>query len=219
MTPPDTEQELLDRARELAGMRIGALAGQIGATLPADPRRTKGSAGQLIELWLGGTAGSLSMPDFPALGVELKTIPINANGRPAESTHVCTATLVPQPGEHFADSCVSRKLARVLWCPVESASAAPLAERRIGFARLWSPDRDQWSRIQADWEELTEMIAFGQVNSITARQGDVLQLRPKGANSRETVAAIGPDGTIMQTNPRAFYLRPDFTSQILKDAA
>lgn len=196
-------------------MRIGNLAARLGVHLPADRRRSKGSAGQLIEQWLGATAKSLSMPDFPALGVELKTIPINANGRPAESTHVCAATLRPAPGDNFAASCVARKLSRVLWCPLEAASTIPLAERRIGSARMWSPSDDQWLKIRLDWEELTDLIAFGQVNAITARHGEVLQLRPKGASSRETVAAVGPDGSIIQTNPRGFYLRPGFTATVL----
>ncbi|NIR59038.1 MAG: DNA mismatch repair protein MutH, partial [Gammaproteobacteria bacterium] len=68
------------RARALAGETLGALAGGAGVAVPTDSRRSKGWAGQLIESHLGATAGSLSEPDFQLIGVELKTLPVSANG-------------------------------------------------------------------------------------------------------------------------------------------
>jgi DNA mismatch repair protein MutH len=214
---PANEQELLIRAQALDGISVGELAAALGFALPHDPRRSKGSVGQIAEIALGATAKSLSIPDFPALGIELKTIPLKPNGRPSESTHVCTATLAPLPGARFNDSCVFHKLSRVLWLPVEYAHERPLSERRFGPAKLWSPSVAQWQLLRADWEEIHELICCGAVHSITARFGEVLQLRPKGANARATVSAIGPRGQIVQTNPRAFYLRPTFTATIIAD--
>ncbi|MDI8106950.1 hypothetical protein MJN85_30220, partial [Salmonella enterica subsp. enterica serovar Anatum] len=37
-------------------------------------------------------------------------------------------------------------------------------------------------QLRLDWEELMDMIVLGQVERITARHGEVLQLRPKAAN-------------------------------------
>jgi DNA mismatch repair protein MutH len=63
-----------------------------------------------------------------------------------------------------------------------------------------------------------ELIALGKVDSITARHGEVLQLRPKAANSQTLTESIGPDGQIQLSNPRGFYLKIAFTQQILCDA-
>ena len=76
VNPPSTEQELLARARDLAGKTLGELAWKHGRSVPKDLRRAKGWFGQLIEETLGATAASLAEPDFQQLGIELKTIPI-----------------------------------------------------------------------------------------------------------------------------------------------
>jgi len=86
---PGDEAELLARASVLAGATLGELAPRVGLTAPPDLRHAKGFVGQLLERVLGASAGSLSQPDFPALGVELKSLPVNARGRPCESTFVC----------------------------------------------------------------------------------------------------------------------------------
>ena len=91
--PPQTEEELLSRARALTGMRLGQLARRLEQSLPADTLRCKGRVGELVEQALGATAGTLDQPDFPGLGVELKTIPVDARGRVRESTHVCFLSL------------------------------------------------------------------------------------------------------------------------------
>ena len=39
-----------------------------------------------------------------------------------------------------------------------------------------------------------DMIVLGKVESITARHGQVLQIRPKAANSKALTEAIGEDG-------------------------
>jgi len=215
MNPPRSIDELETRATALAGRTITELAGQYGLAVPANPRRTKGLVGQLAELALGATAGSRPEPDFNHLGVELKTVPINASGSPAESTYVCVAPLHPRAGTCFEQSPLAAKLAHVLWLPIESSSQVPLEHRRFGFARLWQPTPSDWALLKMDWEELTEQVSLGYVQSITARHGVVLQLRPKGRNSRDLVAAMGPEGRLIQTNPRGFYLRARFTADIL----
>ena len=215
MKPPCSVDELELRATALAGRTIAELASRYGVAIPANPQRTKGLVGQLAELALGATAASRPEPDFTHLGVELKTVPINSAGKPAESTYVCVAPLRPPAGARFEQSPLAAKLAHVLWLPIESSSEVPLDQRRFGLARLWQPTVADWLLLKTDWEELTEQISLGQVQSITARHGVVLQLRPKGRNSRDLVAAMGPEGNLIQTNPRGFYLRAHFTSDVL----
>jgi DNA mismatch repair protein MutH len=215
LAPPRDETELLARARRLAGLSLGALARELGEDVPADLRRHKGWVGQLIERALGATAGARPRPDGGGLGVELKTLPVDGRGLPCESTYVCTVPL-EGAGEDWAHSWLRRKLARVLWLPVEADKTIPLAERHIGSALLWSPAPDEEALLRRDWEELTERILLGELEQISARHGEVLQIRPKAADSRALRHAIGSDGERILTNPRGYYLRPAFTAAILR---
>ncbi|MDA0149738.1 DNA mismatch repair endonuclease MutH [Vibrio sp. LaRot3] len=213
---PQSEQELLDRAREIAGITFKELADEAGMETPPDLRRDKGWVGQLLEWHLGATAGSKPQQDFEQLGIELKTIPISYTGKPLETTFVCVAPLTGVHGLTWQTSHVRNKLSRVLWVPVEGEREIPLAERRVGSPLIWSPTEEQEKQLQTDWEELMELIVLGQVEQITARHGEVLQLRPKAANSRVLTDAYGASGKMIKTLPRGFYLRTQFTATILE---
>lgn len=177
-----------------------------GITTPKDLKRDKGWIGVLLEIWLGASAGSKPEQDFAALGVELKTIPVDSLGRPLETTFVCVAPLTGNSGVTWETSHVRHKLKRVLWVPVEGDRSIPLAERRVGSPLLWSPSEEEDRQLRLDWEELMDMIVLGQVERITARHGEVLQLRPKAANARALTEAIGARGEPIVTLPRGFYL-------------
>ena len=88
LAPPQTQQQLLAQAQRLAGYSLGELAALAGIPIPRDLKRDKGWTGILLEIWLGASAGSKPEQDFAALGVELKTIPVDAQGRPLETTFV-----------------------------------------------------------------------------------------------------------------------------------
>lgn len=215
---PASETELLVRAQRLAGCSLAEMAARHEVAVPIAPVHAKGFAGQLLELALGADAGSRPEPDFTGLGIELKSIPLRANGTPAESTYLCVATLQPEPGSRWETSLVHRKLRRVLWVPVESDTGRGIGARRIGWPVLWSPSAAQERVLRSDWEELMMLIATGQLESLDARMGQALQLRPKGANGRALVRSHGHDGAPARTLPRGFYLRPTFTHRILADA-
>lgn len=215
---PRTEQELLARAHELAGFTLDELAVQAGMITPPDLRRDKGWVGQLLEWHLGASAGSKPVPDFIELGIELKTIPISYSGKPLETTFVCVAPLMGLQGVTWENSHIRHKLARVLWVPVEGERDIPLGERRVGSPLLWSPSTAEEQQLRHDWEELMDMIVLGQVEAITARHGEVLQLRPKAANGKALTEAYGANGQIIKTRPRGFYLKTSFTAELLARA-
>ncbi|MEQ6278835.1 DNA mismatch repair endonuclease MutH [Kluyvera cryocrescens] len=214
-TSPKTQAELLAQAQRLAGYSLGELAAMAGIVTPKDLKRDKGWIGILLEIWLGASAGSKPEQDFAALGVELKTIPIDAEGRPLETTFVCVAPLTGNSGVTWENSHVRHKLKRVLWIPVEGERAIPLAERRVGSPLLWTPSAEEENQLRMDWEELMDLIVLGQVERITARHGEVLQLRPKAANSKALTEAIGAQGERIMTLPRGFYLKKNFTATLL----
>ncbi|NIG78059.1 DNA mismatch repair endonuclease MutH [Cedecea neteri] len=215
ITPPRSEAELLQQAQSVAGYTLGELAACAGIKTPKDLKRDKGWIGVLLELWLGASAGSKPEQDFAALGIELKTIPVDSLGRPLETTFVCVAPLTGNSGVIWETSHVRHKLKRVLWIPVEGERQIPLAERHVGSPLLWSPSEEEEQQLRLDWEELMDLIVLGQVERITARHGEVLQLRPKAANSRALTEAIGADGSPILTLPRGFYLKKNFTAALL----
>lgn len=211
-----TESELLDRVNYIAGLTLGEIARELAIPIPPDLKRDKGWVGTLIETALGAQAGSKPEQDFAHLGIELKTIPIDSLGKPLETTFVSLAPLIQNSGVSWHSSHVRHKLSKVLWIPVQGERAIPLAERYVGQGILWQPNAEQERRLQQDWEELMDYIVLGQVEKINARLGEVLQLRPKGANSRSLTKGIGKNGEVIATLPLGFYLRKEFTQEILQ---
>ena len=214
--PPRDEAELLQRCHSMAGLTLASLAERFAVPVPTDLRRNKGWSGQLLEHILGASAGSQAEPDFVSLGIELKSIPVDRAGRPCESTYVCTVPLDDCLGQTWERSWLRRKLQRVLWVPIDGEKSIPLGERRVGQALLWSPDAGEEAALRTDWEELMDMVCMGELEQISARLGEVLQIRPKAANARVLSRAVGEDGRPVLTNPRGFYLRPAFTAAILR---
>lgn len=212
---PKNEQELLDRATSLAGYTFGELAAYAKLPIPENLKRDKGWVGMLLEYYLGASAGSKPEQDFSDLGIELKTIPIDRFGMPLETTFVCVAALTGNSGITWENSHVKHKLSRVLWVPVEGEREIPLAQRRVASPLLWSPNKVEEELLRHDWEELMDMIVLGKVESITARHGQVLQIRPKAANSKVLTEAIGENGQRIMTLPRGFYLKKNFTAPLI----
>ncbi|EOX4860682.1 DNA mismatch repair endonuclease MutH [Haemophilus influenzae] len=212
---PQTLEQLLAQAQSIAGLTFGELADELHIPVPIDLKRDKGWVGMLLERALGATAGSKAEQDFSHLGVELKTLPINAEGYPLETTFVSLAPLVQNSGVKWENSHVRHKLSCVLWMPIEGSRHIPLRERHIGAPIFWKPTAEQERQLKQDWEELMDLIVLGKLEQITARIGEVMQLRPKGANSRAVTKGIGKNGEIIDTLPLGFYLRKEFTAQIL----
>lgn len=216
IAPPRSEAELVERAATLAGLSLAELAARFAVVVPPDLRRAKGFVGSLVERALGATAGSRALPDFPDLGIELKTLPVDRAGSPVESTFVCTIPLTEIGQVEWADSRVRRKLDTVLWMPVEGEREIPVGERRIGQALLYRLTLEDEAVLRADWEELAGVIGRGHVEALTGHLGQFLQIRPKAAHSRARRVGIDADGVPFAALPKGFYLRPSFTRALLQ---
>jgi len=214
---PQSEAELLSRCRLLAGKTLAELAAEHDLRVPVDLRRAKGWVGSFLERLLGATASSRAAPDFEALGIEMKTLPVTEQGQPVESTFVCTIDLLEIGDLEWDESRVWRKLARVLWVPVLGRRAVPVSERRVGTAFLWTPSQQQREWLKFDWEELAGVIGSGELEKLTGHLGKYLQVRPKAANSRARRRGTDAEGFSYDALPRGFYLRPSFTAQVLDE--
>ena len=211
--PPRHERELFERALQLAGRTLSHIAQQHVVHVPASLARAKGWPGQLLEIALGATASTRPEPDFPHLGVEMKSVPVDARGRPTESTYVCRAPLTLDDLGTWDASWVRHKLSRVLWVPL--LGDGPPATRIVGSPVLWSPDEEQEALLREDWEAFAADIAMGELWQVHGRRGKALQLRPKAANRESTAWALDDSGEWVRALPRGFYLRTSFTGDIL----
>ena len=201
--PPADEQELRRRATALAGLSLGALAEKLQVRLEQGIEQHKGWAGQLVETALGSDAGPLPQPDLRKLGIEIKTLSVHPNGRPCGATAICHATIPDPRRSGWEHSLVRRKLARVLWVPLESAPR-PLLQRRLGNPLLWSPSAAEELLLRADWEELMEWLGADTEIPKGFSLGRFLHLR-----SRATRGTAG-------ATAHSFYLRPEFTTRLLR---
>ena len=213
--PPLSLEALTQSAFALAGKKLGELGEQVGIQLPSSLCSHKGLAGQLIEYILGGEAGNQSKPDFINLGIELKTIPVNAAGRPKESTYVCTVPLSQRPYEKFETSVVLSKLSHVLWVPIMTQASA-VSDWTILKPIFWQPNEAALAMLRTDFDELMDAIALGGLENITSRMGEALHIRPKAADGKQLTSFVGSAGVVEQTLPRGFYLRTRFTAEIMK---
>ncbi len=213
---PSNESELLERCRLIEGLSFSQLAFLLRIHIPLEPLKRKGWTGLAIEKALGSTAGTKPIPDFNKLGIELKTLPLNAKGKPAESTFITSIPLLTINQQHWTDSQCFAKLKRILWLPIEGDRNIPFEQRRIGRGFLWSPSKDEERILQEDWDELVFLIISGRLSEISAKQGCYLQIRPKAANARSLSLGFDEEGNKIFTLPRGFYLRSSFTSQLLE---
>ena len=201
MQAPRDESELRERLFRLAGRPLDDIAREHGVV------HGKGAAGVLLEKALGATAASRSMPDFPELGIELKTIPIDERGKPLESCFVASLEMA-RYDLRWETSAVRKKLLRVVWVPVETRGL-----RRVGTALFWSPSVEEHAKLREDYETIVELLSVGA--RVTARTGEWLQLRPKGRDAKHLRWALDEEGAQVRAAPRAFYLRRSFTAALL----
>jgi DNA mismatch repair protein MutH len=215
--PPRNIEELLARAHGVAGATIGELAARVRFDVPDDTVRAKGKLGEVLERALGATGGSRAEHDFPELGVELKTIPVDEKGKPRESTFVCKIQLEDADEVEWEDSWTKKKLSCVLFVPVVTPDDAPMLSRKIGEPVLFRPTDEQDRVLRADYEDAMGMIALGRVEELTAHSGRWLQVRPKARDGSARVVTFGPERERIEAMPRGFYLRTLFTQAIMSD--
>jgi DNA mismatch repair protein MutH len=214
-------EALLAHARALVGVELGALAEALGLPVPVGRVRTKGWSGQVIEHELGVVVGGARGPDFEALGIELKTVPVTPALVPLESTAVCQIDPIAIAGESWETSYARAKLARVLFVALEvPPDARSVADRRVAAVRLWSPATDEEATLRADFELFVrEYFRRGRGAEITGHLGAALQVRPKGRDASDLRAAYDAAGRPTRIGKMGFYLRPAFVRQIFARAS
>lgn len=217
LSTPNSEEELMDRAYSLAGRTVQELAQQYNIKTPSNSLHAKGWLGVFLEEILGANAGNSPTQDFVDLKIELKSIPIDQELNPYETTYVCIVPLIGCNGQNFFESNFYNKIKKILWIPFDGSKEIPIAEKIFYTPFIWTPNAQELDILKQDWEEHMEKISMGNIENITAKDGIALQIRPKAANGKILTDAIGKDGQLIKTRPRGFYLRTSFTKKILKN--
>lgn len=215
--PPKTKDELITRLNHITGRSLSELAVLAGTDSPYNNSAGKGFAGQLMELYLGAAAGNLSEPDFINLGIELKTLPVGFDLMPAESTFLCMADLSPERFIPFEHSALYHKLKSVLFVILLAPKGAKMVERRVLGYFFFTPNDEQLKLFEQDYNEFNELILNASAREIDASNGNIIQMRPKGAGSQDYIRVRDESGNFTTTYPRAYYLRPFFTKQLMAD--
>ena len=215
---PATLEALLAHARALVGVELGELADALGLPVPVGRVRTKGWSGQVIEHELGVAVGGTRGPDFAALGIELKTVPVRAETlEPLESTAVCQIDPVAIAGESWDSSYVRLKLARVLFVALDVPDGArSVGERRVAAVRLWSPNAAEERRCAptSSCSCATTTAAGGPPRS-PATWAPCCRSAPRGATPPTRATPTTPQGRPTRVGKHGFYLRPAFVARLL----
>jgi DNA mismatch repair protein MutH len=198
-----TIPKLLNHCENIAGLTIAELAKKHKVDLNTN---NKGIIGQLLELELQTEAKNKALPDFIDLGVELKTIPVNDDFKPLESTYVSMVSFNNMP--RWSKSFVRLKLLKVLWIPI-------LKKKNIHTSEICYPIFKELSLedeyiLSKDYEELCEIITFG--DEPRAHLGKFMQVRPKALNSK-----IRSTSNNEIRHPLGFYLRSSYTKKIFNN--
>jgi DNA mismatch repair protein MutH len=215
---PESLAALLAHARALVGVQLGEIADALGLPVPAGQVRTKGWSGQILERELGVEAGGVRGPDFAALGIELKTVPVDPDLTPRESTAVCQIDPIAIAADSWETSYVRDKLRCVLFVALEiPPDDESVGARRVAAVRLWSPDAAEERVLRSDFELFVrDYFRRGRTDEITGHLGQVMQVRPKGKNARDLRDGYDPAGNPTRVGKCGFYLRPSFVGAILR---
>jgi len=154
--------------------------------------------------------------DFAALGIELKTVPVDHDW----SARINRGLQIDSHRDRrriLGDEYLRQKLSQVLWVGWKSpATLTPSA-----IAKSWRSVVDALARRASLCCARISSCSCAAISGAPRRrhyrhQGQVLQVRPKGRNAADRRRAFGPAGEPTQIGKCGFYLRPAFVARILR---
>lgn len=206
---PQNLLELKERLVKIKGAKISDLVELLEIEKPKNSVHAKGFVGQIIEYILGAHAKNQALPDFTNLDLELKTMPVDENLNPLESTFLCHANL-KNVETNFYKSTLYKKIRFILFVFIKTSKNTNVLDREIvGFYFYKASDEDL-KIFKADFDELNDLIVQGFANNINARIGTYIQMRPKCATGNDLTEYYDENCEIKYTRPRGFYLRRSF---------
>lgn len=208
------EADIISHAGTLKGRRLGEL-GDFTSGPPV--ARSKGAAGHIVERFFGITQNSLSEPDFPAAGIELKVVPVvsTAKGRRVKERTVITMIDYARIVSETWDGAHVRKKLDLLLVYYEHLVGQPIDSFPIITWMRWNPEGPVEALFKHDWEAIRAKVVGGRAEDLTESEGFILGACTKGPGG----GALRPQPNSAVLAPsRAFALKPSFTLNLLLDA-
>ena len=216
--PPKDLTTLLERLDLIVGRSLQELATLAKVHIPENNLNGKGFCGQLLEIFLGANAHNLSQPDFLNLQIELKTLPVNSDLSPQESTFICSADINPERYIPFEHSALYHKIKNILFVLLLAPKGLPIKDRRIIGYFFYQPDQNELDQIATDYNEFCELIFSSNARSINGSLGNIIQMRPKAAHSNVFTPIRDSQGQTTYAGPKGYYLRASYTKKLIAHA-
>ena len=179
----------------------------------------RGGLGQLIEeLFFKYKPNSLSEPDFPKAGVELKTTPLKRTSKGLVSKERLVLNIINYEEEYkksFKDSSFWKKNALLLLMFYFHEKEKLPIEQIFKIIRLWEYPESDLKIIKDDWHKIVEKIKQGRAHEIS--EGDTFYLGActKGATKASVRKQPFSSEMAMQ---RAFSLKSSYINYIIKES-
>ena len=194
--------EAIQRLRSLVGQDLVAVAHRYGVTVWKGGRKNKGWAGHAVERYLGLPINSSQAPD--AGSWELKVVPLERRGGIVSVKETMAITMIQEtdvPNRTFQDSHLFAKLRRMI--VVARMFESQRDERSLchRIAEFDLGNQELYRQIEADYNEVQEVIRTKGFAALTGYMGDLVQPRTKGPGHG--------------SQSRAFYARKPLVARIL----
>jgi DNA mismatch repair protein MutH len=208
-----SEVEILEKARELPGKRLGEIPGVAFEALTGGTGR--GEAGHAIEAFFGIPRNTLPLPDFPAAGIELKAVPLRRRGPKfgvKERTVISLIDYTKLMVETWATASVRKKL-KILFVFFEHLDGSPKEDFPVREVLLWEPDERTDELLQVDWQRVFAKVRQGRAHELSEGDGRIMGPCTKGATGLSRRRQ--PFGDQL-AKPRAWALKPSFTLSLYR---
>lgn len=207
-----SEEEILAKARQLRGKRLGDIPEATFEALTAGTGR--GEVGHAIEAFFGIPRNSRSMPDFPGARIELKVVPLRRTGRGLgvkERTVISLIDYMALIEETWPEASVRKKL-KILFVFFEHIDEQPKSTFPIREVLLWEPDARTDALLRADWERVFTKVRQGRAHELSESDGAIMGPCTKSATS----LSRRPQPFGDPARPRAWALKPSFTWRLYR---
>jgi DNA mismatch repair endonuclease MutH len=204
----DFEQSILRRLAIVSGKTTAEVAHLQGRLVG----RSKSEDASIVRRWLDQPTRGRS-GDFERFGIELKTIPVTADGVVLESMSFPAFTHEELVFESWPDSDLLGRLNRILVVPLVRERRATRGAAWVGRAFFWSPTEAQLDGMEEEWKRFRTLIEAGKSKSLPpASETRYLHIRPHGRDAADT--ELAPGG--FDVTRKSFWLNASFVAEILR---
>lgn len=215
---PRNISELESRAHALVGSRLGGIAAVSNEERQGP--RTKGRVGHHVESYFGLQTNSDSGPDFPHLGVELKTVPLRRlkSGRTFSSkertfiTLINYATICQQP---FRNSPLDTKTRHTLYVFYEWQRGQLTIDAQVLNTHMHKRDTAEVDMARNAYDHVVAEVGAGRAHLLS--EGDTLGIG--AATKGEGGAWVHQPHSLEPARRRGFAWKAAYTTALYRSLA